>query len=222
MKRTHVNFAIDGLAFAAFLFLMSTGLLLRYQLPPGSGSLQGAGGGHASALRPVGTLWSVTRHDWGTIHYWIAVFLLTILATHIILHWKWITCVVRGAHSEASGLRLVLGLTCALSLAAFAAAPLLAPTKLTTRGELQGGTDGETDIEPDRQRVLQGSMTIDEAAKATGMNVETLTEELGLPAETSDQERLGPTLRRHGMSMEDARRILRTPDVKETREQQIR
>jgi hypothetical protein len=27
------NFAIDAMAFAAFLLLMSTGLLLRYQLP---------------------------------------------------------------------------------------------------------------------------------------------------------------------------------------------
>jgi len=43
MKRTHLNALIDGLAFVAFLFVLSTGLLLEYQLPVGSGGLQSYG-----------------------------------------------------------------------------------------------------------------------------------------------------------------------------------
>ena len=45
MKRTHVNGLIDALAFVAFLFLLSTGMVLLYQLPPGSGGRQGFGTG---------------------------------------------------------------------------------------------------------------------------------------------------------------------------------
>jgi hypothetical protein len=213
MKRTHLNFAIDGLAFAAFLFLMSTGLLLRYQLPPGSGSLQGAGRGQGSDMRLVGTLWGITRHDWGTIHFWIAVFLLAVLGLHVLLHWKWIVCVVKGVHGEASGLRLGLGVACTLSLIVAASVPLVAPTAVTMRGELKANSDG-AETETAVRRDLRGSMTFAEAAQAAAMSVDELIGRLKLPAETLPDERIGPTLRRHGMRMVDARRVLEQADRK--------
>ncbi len=37
MKRTALNALIDTLAFVALVFIASTGFLMRYQLPPGSG-----------------------------------------------------------------------------------------------------------------------------------------------------------------------------------------
>ena len=70
MKRTRLNFVIDAAAFAVFLFLVSTGMLLRYQLPPGSGGLHGRGVGYGESQQPVLLLWGWTRHQWGEIHYW--------------------------------------------------------------------------------------------------------------------------------------------------------
>ena len=59
MKRTHLNFIVDVVAFVGFVVLTTTGVLMRYILPPGSG--------HYS------TIWSLDRHEWGGIHFWISV-----------------------------------------------------------------------------------------------------------------------------------------------------
>ena len=51
MKRSNLNFVIDVVAFVSFISLTTTGVLMRYILPPGSG--------HYS------TVWSLDRHEWG-------------------------------------------------------------------------------------------------------------------------------------------------------------
>ena len=132
MKRTQLNFAIDAAAFAAFLFLLSTGLLLQYQLAAGSGGLQGRGSGHGAANRDVALLWGWTRHDWGQLHYWIAGVLIAILSAHLLLHWKWIGCMVQGAHSDASGLRFGVGAISLVGLVLLAMAPFVARTEHVT------------------------------------------------------------------------------------------
>ncbi|MHC4739461.1 MAG: DUF4405 domain-containing protein [Planctomycetota bacterium] len=30
------------------------------------------------------------RHDWGNIHFYLAVLFVTLMTVHIILHWAWI------------------------------------------------------------------------------------------------------------------------------------
>jgi hypothetical protein len=137
MTRTHFNFAIDALAFAAFVLLASTGVLLRYQLPPGSGGLYGRGMGRGEGQQLVLTLWGWTRHEWGTAHFWIACSLLAVLAVHLFLHWNWIVCVVRGKKVDRSGWRLGLGAVGLGALALFAAAPWLSPIESQTRRQLQ-------------------------------------------------------------------------------------
>ena len=49
MKRANLNFLIDTVAFVAFVLLISTGLLVHYVLPAGSG--------HFSIL------WGMDRHE---------------------------------------------------------------------------------------------------------------------------------------------------------------
>lgn len=47
MSRTTLNASIDAVAYAGLVALATTGLMLRYQCPPGSGGLHGMGsGGH--------------------------------------------------------------------------------------------------------------------------------------------------------------------------------
>jgi amino acid transporter len=65
MERSTLNLSIDGFAFAGFVLLTTTGVLLRYVLPPGSG--------HYS------TIWGLDRHEWGGIHFWIAVVFFSVL-----------------------------------------------------------------------------------------------------------------------------------------------
>lgn len=81
MRRTTLNLVIDLAAFALFLGMIASGLIVRYVLPPGSG------GYRHPANR---TLWSFSRHDWGEVHFYLAAGFLALVAVHVALHWTWI------------------------------------------------------------------------------------------------------------------------------------
>jgi hypothetical protein len=80
MNRTLVNVIIDLVATLLFLSMIATGYLLRFPLPPGSNKTL--------------TLWSLSRHQWGDIHFWISLGLLAVLMIHLALHWNWIVTVI--------------------------------------------------------------------------------------------------------------------------------
>lgn len=81
MKRGTLNFAIDTLTFLVMLAMVTTGLLVRLVLPPGSGERR--------------SLWTYTRHDWGDVHFWLAVALGALVLIHVALHWGWVCSVVQ-------------------------------------------------------------------------------------------------------------------------------
>jgi hypothetical protein len=80
MNRTLANVVVDLLAAMLFVGMIATGYVLRFPLPPGTNRTL--------------TLWGLTRHQWGGIHYWISLILLGVIAAHLVLHWKWIATVV--------------------------------------------------------------------------------------------------------------------------------
>lgn len=238
MKRTQLNFVVDAAAFVLLLLLLATGLVLAHQLPPGSGGEHGAGVGRGAAERAVTLLWGWTRHQWGDVHYWIAYGLLAALALHVVLHGKWIVCVVRGKPSEASPHRLLLGTVGLAFLVAMTAAPLVSPTTVMRRGELQrdaspamlretpAAAASETAAAGKRQPVagpvgvdaadagpsLRGSMTLGEIAAATGVPLDAILEKLNLPPDADPNERAGRFLRQHGLEMTDLRTALELPE----------
>lgn len=79
MRRTTLNFLVDFAAFLAMLGMIGTGLIVRFALPPGTGGRW--------------TIWDMGRHDWGALHYYLAIALLALLLVHLALHWSW-TCVI--------------------------------------------------------------------------------------------------------------------------------
>ncbi len=94
MKRSTLNFVIDLLGFVVLLGLACTGFIIRYILPPGTGGRGqalhgGQGGGH------IEQLWSMTRHEWGDIHFYLAVLFVILMTVHVILHWNWVKNYVR-------------------------------------------------------------------------------------------------------------------------------
>ncbi len=208
MKRTHLNLLVDALAFAAFLFLTSTGVLLRFQLPPGSGGRAGRGSGSGEGQQTVLTLWEWSRHDWGTIHYWVACALMAILAIHLFLHWKWIVCIVRGKSSEQSGLRLGLGAFSLVALVLLAIAPWMSPIAQQGRAELLEEESPSAPVETLTEQ-LRGSITLGDIAKLTEVSVDDLIARLDLPKDASPTERVGPLLRAHGRQMDDLRTVVR-------------
>lgn len=88
-----MNFTIDLLAFFDLICLVTTGFIMRFILPPGSGGRgrllhDGRGAEH------IKTLLSMGRHDWGDIHFYFAIGFVLLLTVHLILHFDWIknTC----------------------------------------------------------------------------------------------------------------------------------
>ena len=89
IKRSSLNFIVDLVSFVNLLSLAFTGFIMKYILPPGTG---GRGRWLHSGLgrEQIKNFWSMTRHQWGDIHFYLAVLFVTLMFVHIILHWSWI------------------------------------------------------------------------------------------------------------------------------------
>jgi len=89
VKRNTVNFIIDTACFLVLAVLAVTGFVIKYILPPGTS-------GRGQALHDglgreyIKTLSGLSRHQWGDIHFYLAVVFVILIVIHIILHWNWI------------------------------------------------------------------------------------------------------------------------------------
>jgi hypothetical protein len=191
MKRTHLNIFVDVLAFAGFVVLTTTGVLMRYVLPPGSG--------HYS------TIWNLDRHEWGGIHSWVSVTFFTLLAVHLVLHWRWIASVVTGRPREGSGFRAGLGLVGLTTVLALSIAPLTTPVDKDATGE------GASFLSSHRYEdiSIRGSMSLSDVEAATGVPAAYLIESLRLPSSVSTDERLGLLKRRYGFDINSVREAVK-------------
>jgi hypothetical protein len=129
MKRPVLNLIFDCLAFAGLVYLVSTGLIMRFVLPAGSGGSRGGAGM---------MLWGWTRHQWGEVHFWIAVGLMLVLAIHLILHWRWLVTMIRGKAKEGAGLRFGLSILAIVLMLALAVSPFLSSTQKKSPVENEG------------------------------------------------------------------------------------
>ena len=78
MKRNTVNFWIDLFTFIVLFAKIWTGLLVHYVLLPGQGR------GHALEL------WGLNRHEYGVIHFYLAIAMVALVVIHVWLHWSWL------------------------------------------------------------------------------------------------------------------------------------
>jgi len=91
IKRAAVNFIVDVVGFIDLLGLVCTGVIMKYILPPGSGGYgRGFRGGRGVPQEQIRELWGLGRHEWGTIHFYLAILFVFLMIVHIILHWDWI------------------------------------------------------------------------------------------------------------------------------------
>jgi hypothetical protein len=91
MNRGKLNFVLDSTAAILMITLAATGLITRFVLPQGSGQWR--------------SLWGLTRHQWGDIHFWLAALLVLVLITHVALHWNWVGCVISNWKKRADNIR---------------------------------------------------------------------------------------------------------------------
>jgi len=215
MRKPTQNLIVDAAAFAAFVLMLGTGFLLRFSLPPGSGAASGLRGGGREYL----TVWGLSRHEWGAIHYWISLALLVILTLHLVLHWQWIVSVVKGRRRTASGRRVALGLVGAIGVIGFAMAPIFSPVETQSptaemRADHSEDARAQTGVwslregfpeERLRRRDERGAVHIDltlgETAARCGISPAALAEALDLPVGISVDTRLRDLQRRYGLTL---------------------
>ena len=89
MKRNTLNLIVDLVAFLDLLGIIFTGLIMEYILPPGTGACgQEISGG--VGREHIKDFWSMTRHEWGDVHYILALLFILLMTAHVLLHWGWI------------------------------------------------------------------------------------------------------------------------------------
>ncbi|MDI6853726.1 MAG: DUF4405 domain-containing protein [Deltaproteobacteria bacterium] len=82
MDRPKLNFIIDIIMFVLLAAIAGIGLLMNYILLPGR-EAQVAYGRRVDLY-----LFGLDRHQWGDIHFYLALTMLAFLALHIYLHWS--------------------------------------------------------------------------------------------------------------------------------------
>jgi hypothetical protein len=191
MKRSNLNFIVDVIAFIGFVVLTTTGVLMRYILPPGSG--------HYS------TIWGLDRHEWGGLHFWISVVFFSILALHLVLHWRWIVSVVTGRSHEGSGLRAGLGIVGLATVVALAISPLL----VSVEKDLADKEATSLSSHKYENILILGSMTLKDVEETPKVPATYIIESLKMPASISADEQLGSLKRKYGFEINDVREIVK-------------
>ena len=76
MVRATFNLIVDLAAAVSLVGMIATGYILRYPLP--------------ANMHKTHTLWGLTRNQRGNIHFWMSAALVSIVVTHLVLHWRWV------------------------------------------------------------------------------------------------------------------------------------
>lgn len=75
MRKHSQNVIIDGILFLCLMVLLGTGLIMYWVLPAGS---RGE------------VFLNYTRHEWGNLHFWVAMAFTIVIIFHLSLHFSWI------------------------------------------------------------------------------------------------------------------------------------
>ena len=87
MSKTRLNFMLDALIAVAFLMSALSGIVFLFA---GSGGYQGG----ANATFQT-TVLVISRWVWSDLHTWASLIMIAGVLLHVVLHWKWIICVVK-------------------------------------------------------------------------------------------------------------------------------
>jgi hypothetical protein len=205
--RSQFNFLIEGITLLVLMLMIATGLIMKFRLPPGSGG-EGAAL-HGGQGRPLLTLAGLSRHQWGAVHFYLASAMLLLLVVHLQLHWRWVWGLAQGADPGRRKARGRTFLIVSILFLALAGLPWLVPLRgneslgrgRSTLSDVQGAMPGKGGV----SSAIYGAMTLNEVAQDTGSSLSEVAECLGVQGPVSGEERLGPLMRRLGLSMAEAR-----------------
>jgi hypothetical protein len=198
--------------------MIATGLAIRFVLPPGTGGRHGEGGL---------LLWSLGRHDWGDVHFWMSVALGVLLVIHVALHWSWVCAMVQrflgcadtdqpgAGRRNAYGIAFLFAMVLIFGAFTWYAGTSVKHVNAQRQSESRPGRTGDNASSHGQEEghgtgheQIRGSMSLAEVETATGVSVKTLKSELGLPDVTAAGERLGRLARQYGFSVDKVRDIV--------------
>jgi len=87
--KARINFFVDALMLLVGSLLAGTGFLMKYTLLPGY-ARQAVYGRNVDMF-----FLGFDRHQWGTLHLWLAFALIALLVLHLLLHTAWIVNMAR-------------------------------------------------------------------------------------------------------------------------------
>lgn len=227
MKKSQWNFIVDALMFLCMATMTGKGLLIRYVLIPGKD--RWAKYGSNVELELFG--WD--RHEWGTIHLYVAYTLLALMVLHIVLHWNMIPAMYKKLIAGRAA-RWVVGVAFLGICFLFTAFPLFVKPEVLEagRGEgrghgkgalRQGGTapaqlgqDAKSAVELAEPRDehgarplgIRGSMTVGEVSDRYGVPIDYLTSGLGIREKVTRGEKLGWLRKRYDFTMRDVEAVI--------------
>jgi hypothetical protein len=87
VSKAKVNFVVDAMILIVFLVAAVTGLVLM-TMPHG---------GYQGGRNPDfdATVLSLSRGEWNDLHVWSSLGMMAGIVVHLVLHWKWILCMVK-------------------------------------------------------------------------------------------------------------------------------
>jgi hypothetical protein len=203
MQKTDWKYFVDVLLFVAIFGIVVIGLLLGFVIPRGP-----------SAPEENRYFLGLHRHDWGDIHFYIAIAFCLVLVVHLILEWNWIKGkprqVARGRWPFLVGAVPAGGfLVLLFAWGVFQAAgdryvdyrPALMRAGIP---EVSGSLIPEHDTGID----ISGQMTLREIERRTGVPAMDIAAGLGLPGNISFDETVGRLRRTYGFEMHDVRDVV--------------
>jgi hypothetical protein len=84
MTRNRAHLWVNVATVLVVSALASSGFLLAWRLPPGSGS---------------NSMLGLSRHEWGDLHFYLSLGFLFLMVVHLLLNWKWVTVTLSGLFS---------------------------------------------------------------------------------------------------------------------------
>lgn len=205
-EKSKLNFIIDPMMFLCMMAIVGLGFLMKFILIPGKE--RWVKYGRNVELQLMG----MDRHEWGRIHLIIGFVLLSLLALHIILHWKVILGLFRKLFGQRRARRILASAFVILSLLLIIV-PLSAKPEIQELGMGQEH-DAHASADLDNKHAsgcggcpemliaqkahaaeghgeIRGFMTIAIVSDKYDVPTQYLKTHLGMPESASDNEKLG-------------------------------